>query len=145
MPNTTTQGHAPAAVDPVDPLVHLFIRFLETGKAPEGLFAEDVFVDFTMPLWRRQARGRAGLEQLRRAGHPDPGSVPRWRADPTARGFVIEFEESWLSGGQQWISREMARADVADGAIAELSVYCTGDWDEALQQRHAAAERLIRS
>ena len=28
--------------------------------------------------------------------------------------------------------------------IAELTVYCTGDWDEARQREHAAAVELIR-
>ena len=38
----------------------------------------------------------------------------------------------------------MIRAEVADGAIAELTVYCTGDWDQARQADHAAAVTLIR-
>jgi hypothetical protein len=38
----------------------------------------------------------------------------------------------------------MIRADVADGRIAEMSVYCTGDWDEAKQREHAAAVSLPR-
>ena len=41
-------------------------------------------------------------------------------------------------------AREMMRVEVADGAIAELTVYCTGDWDEARQAEHAAAVTLIR-
>ena len=41
-------------------------------------------------------------------------------------------------------SREMARADVVDGAISAVSVYCTGDWDEALQARHAREVALLR-
>jgi len=28
--------------------------------------------------------------------------------------------------------------------IAEMSVYCTGDWDEARQFEHASAVKLIR-
>ena len=34
--------------------------------------------------------------------------------------------------------------DVADGAICELSVYCTGDWDADLVARHAKTVHLIR-
>jgi hypothetical protein len=34
---------------------------------------------------------------------------------------------------------------VTDGAIAELTVYCTGDWDQARQAEHTAAVTLIRS
>ncbi|GAA2022433.1 hypothetical protein GCM10009839_19820 [Catenulispora yoronensis] len=121
-----------------------FISFLETGTAPEGLFTPDVFVDFTMPLWRLQARGAADVVGLRRAGHPGPGSVPRSRLDATATGFVLEVEERWEQDGESWYCRELFRADVSDGAIAELSVYCTGDWDRARVAEHAAAVHLLK-
>jgi len=41
-------------------------------------------------------------------------------------------------------AREMIRAEVADGALAALTVYCTGDWDQARQAEHAAAVTLLR-
>jgi hypothetical protein len=120
------------------------IVFLETGTAPDGLFRPDAFLDISLPTWRIQAAGREDLVQVRKAGHPGPGKVTRWRADPAERGFVFEFEERWRQDGQDWYAREMMRMDVVDGAIAELTVYCTGDWDEARQREHAAAVELIR-
>ena len=36
------------------------------------------------------------------------------------------------------------QATGTEGLIAELSVYCTGDWDQARQAEHAAAVTLIR-
>jgi hypothetical protein len=121
-----------------------FIEFLETGTVPEGLFASNVFCDFTMPKWRLQAAGIDGVVALRKAGHPGPGRVPRWRTDATANGFVLEFEERWEQDGTDWYSREMARADVQDGRITALSVYCTGDWDPDHRARHAASVQLLR-
>ena len=38
----------------------------------------------------------------------------------------------------------MARADVVDGAISHLSIYCTGDWDPALLERHRREVALLR-
>lgn len=121
-----------------------FIEYLETGDAPAGLFAKDVFLDFTPPLWRVQGNGLEAALALRRAGHPSPGRVPRWRTDRTDRGFVIEFEEIWIDAGQRWYCREMARADVINGSIAALSVYCTGDWDAARQAQHTRNAGLMR-
>ena len=121
------------------------IRFLETGDVPEGLFRPDVFLDLTMPTWRVQTAGAEDLIAVRKEGHSGPGTVTRWRADPTPAGFVFEFEERWDSEGQQWYGREMMRLDVTDGAVAGVTVYCTGDWDEARQAEHAAAVTLIRS
>jgi hypothetical protein len=120
------------------------VAFLETGTAPEGLFAPDAFLDLTMPTWRIQTSGAENLIAVRKEGHPGPGRVTRWRTDPTPTGFVFEFEERWDHEGLQWYAREMMRAEVADGQIAELTVYCTGDWDQARQAEHAAAVTLLR-
>ena len=126
----------------MDVLTGKMIRFLETGDTPEGLFRPDVFLDLTMPTWRVQAASAEDLIAARKQGHPGP--VTRWRADPTPSGFAFEFEERWNSEGQQWYAREMMRIEVTEGAIAELTVYCTCDWDEARQAEHAAAVTLSR-
>ena len=120
------------------------IEFLETGNAPEGLFTADAFCDFTMPQWRLQAQGAGDIIRMRQSGHPGPGRVPRTRFDPTATGFVLEVEEEWEAGGESWYCRELFRADVADGAIAQISVYCTGDWDQAQVARHRETVPLLR-
>jgi hypothetical protein len=126
-------------------LADRFITYLETGEAPPGLYGSDVFVDVTLPRWRLQARGRDEALAVRRASHPQPGSVPRWRFDPTPTGFVLEIEETWDDdAGEHWYCRELFRADVDPDGITELAVYCTGDWDAARRSEHAAAVQLIR-
>lgn len=125
-------------------LANKVITFLETGTVPEGLFAADVFLDFTMPLWRVQAQGIEDAVATRKAGHPAPGLVPRSRFDPTPTGFVLEVEELWDQDGDSWYCRELIRVDVSDGSISELSVYCTGDWDSERVARHATEVRLVR-
>jgi hypothetical protein len=128
-----------------DRLARLFVEFLESGTPSPNLFSPDVFCDFTMPKWRLQARGIDDVVQLRRAGHPGPGIIPRWHCDPTPNGFILEFEEEWDWNGTHWYSREMARLDVHDGRVTALSVYCTGDWDEALRARHRREVELLRA
>lgn len=120
------------------------ITWLETGEPPEDLFAPDVFADITLPHWRLQADTAEGTVAIRRESHPSPGKVHVRRVDPTDRGFVIEFEERWEDQGQHWYCREMIRADVVGATIVEVSVYCTGDWDEQRQRDHAAAVTLLR-
>jgi len=123
----------------------LFIQFLETGTAPEGLFRADVFCDFTLPRWRLQAQGLLQVVELRRAGHPEPGRVSRSRCDPTPTGFVLEVEEEWVQAGESWYCRELFRADLEEsGAISALSAYCTGDWDRSRRAQHASEVQLIR-
>jgi len=121
------------------------VRFLETGTAGPGLFAPEVFCDFTRPTWRNQSAGRAATLALRTDNHPWPSRVTRHRLDPTDRGFVLEFEEEWVDdAGAPWYCREILRADVGPEGIVELAVYCTGDWDPARITEHAAAVELIR-
>jgi hypothetical protein len=121
------------------------IRFLETGVAEPGLFAPDVFCDFTQPTWRTQSAGRAATIALRTDNHPWASRVTRHRVDPTARGFVLEFEEEWVDdAGTPWYCREILRADVGPEGIVDLAVYCTGDWDPARIAAHAAAVVLPR-
>ncbi|GAA1956756.1 hypothetical protein GCM10009798_15170 [Nocardioides panacihumi] len=120
------------------------IVWLETGAAPEDVFAPDCFVDLSLPHWRLQADTREDLFRIRRESHPFPGRVRVERVDHTDGGFVIAFEERW-EDGQAWYCREQIRADVVDGRITEVAVYCTGDWDEAVQARHADEVPLLRA
>ena len=58
---------------------------------------------------------------------------------------MIEWTEHWIDDdGEDWYCREMARADVEDGRISELSVYCTGDWDAKRVAEHRAEVTLLR-
>jgi hypothetical protein len=125
-------------------LARTFVRWLETGERPEDLFVEDVFVDFTLPQWRLQSEGAAEAFDLRAGSHPHPGDVAVRGLDRTSRGFLIEFEERWPAEGQEWYCREMVHGQVVGGRITTLSVYCTGDWDEATQRRHTEQVHLTR-
>jgi hypothetical protein len=139
MTAATRSGRA----DPTTAVAQL-IRFLETGTVPDGLFAPDMFADLSLPHWRVQTATAEDIIAERQAGHPHPGQVRVERVEPTDRGFTIEFEERWEHDGQRWYCREMIRADVEGDTIVEMSIYCTGDWDEAKQREHAAAVALIR-
>lgn len=118
-------------------VVDRFITFLESGVAPDNLFTPEVLLDLSVPTWRLQAKGDNNVLRVRLDDHPWPGKVVEHRADPTPTGFVLEWAERWDADGQSWYCREMMRAEVIDGRIAALTVYCTGDWDEARQQQHA--------
>jgi hypothetical protein len=124
--------------------VDRFVAFLQTG-ATEGLFAADVFTDITLPHWRVQAHGAeetiAGKTQL----HPPAGRTTVEKVLVGASGYTLKVEERWEDGGQQWYCREAFLVELdGQGLISELSVYCTGDWDEALVARHAEAVTLLR-
>lgn len=130
--------------DALASLARRFVSWLETGVRPAETFAADVFVDLTVPHWRLQAQAPDAAFLLREDQHPFLGEVRVEALDQTSRGFLIQFEERWDAGGQRWYSRELIHCVVARGRISELAIYCTGDWDEAVQRRHAEQVRLLR-
>jgi hypothetical protein len=151
MPSTSPVSSPIAVADdpsPIPPevaaLTARFVTWLETGVRPEALFADDAFVDLSLPHWRLQAQGIDPAFRIREDNHPFPGEVRVEARVATARGFLLQFEERWLDGGQRWYCRELAHCTVTGGRISELIVYCTGDWSEAVQQQHAAQVRLLR-
>jgi hypothetical protein len=124
--------------------VERFVAFLETG-ATEGLFAPDVFADISLPHWRVQTQGAAEVIASKTSLHPPAGRTRVEKVLAGTHGYTIKVEERWEDGGQQWYCREAFLCDLDDeGRITEMSVYCTGDWDEAAVQRHAKAVSLIR-
>lgn len=141
-----TAVDARASVDGVEgQLARAFVTWLETGVRQDGMFSDDVFADLTIPHWRIQAVGEDASFHLREDEHPHPGEVRVEALDRTSRGFLLQFEERWFADSQRWYCRELIHCIVAGGRISELAIYCTGDWDESVQHRHAAQVRLLRS
>lgn len=132
----------------VSPLVRAsvgrFVAFLESG-ATDGLFAPDVFADISLPQWRVQARGAAEVVALKSRLHAPGGRARIEKVLAAPRAYTIKIEERWVDDGRQWYCREAFLCDLDDdGRITELSVYCTGDWSEAVVAEHAEAVMLLR-
>ena len=120
------------------------VTFLETGAAA-GLFAPDAFADITLPHWRVQVQGAEEVITSRNAMHPPPGRTRVEKVLAGDHGYTLKVEERWEDQGGSWYCREAFLCDLDDdGRITELSVYCTGDWDEAAVARHAEAVTLLR-
>lgn len=128
----------------VGELADALVRWFETGARTPGLFSAEVLTDLTVPQWRLQTTGEEGTYRLRERQHPYPGTVRVERLESTEHGLLLQFEERWTDGGRHWYCRELLYATITEGAISELVVYCTGDWDEAQQQRHAREVTLVK-
>jgi hypothetical protein len=75
-----------------------------------------------------QAATAGNLTAFRIVGYPHPGTMRVERLDPTPRGWVMQIEERWSDeNGAPWYCREMFRADVTDGLVSDLAIYCCGD------------------
>ena len=128
----------------VDTSVGRLVAWLERGET-DGLFAPDAFADLTFPHWRLQVQGAEEMDRTKNALHPPAGTTRVERVHRSEHGYVLQVEERWEDGGQQWYCREAFICDLDEqGRIAELGYYCTGDWDEARVAEHAEAVTLLR-
>jgi hypothetical protein len=115
-----------------------------TFVAGEDAFTPDVFCDLNMPEWRFQLQGRdAFAAQLARISQ-GPSRMEVLRTVPTTSGFVTEHVEHEDVGGEDHSARRLVLCEVVQGRIAEVTVYCTGEWDDELRARHAAEAPMIR-
>jgi hypothetical protein len=115
-----------------------------TFEAGEDAFMPDVFCDLNMPEWRFQLQGRdAFAAQLARINR-GPSRMEVLRTVPTTSGFVTEHVEHEDVDGEDHSARRLVLCEVVRGRIAEVTVYCTGEWDDELRARHAAEAPMIR-
>jgi hypothetical protein len=108
------------------------------------VLTDDVFLDGHPPLWRFQLQGRDTFAAWLRGYSPDGADITVVRTIPTATGFVTELVGRHDEHGEEITDRKIVLAEVRDGRISELTVYCSGDWDAALRARHAAETELLR-
>jgi hypothetical protein len=114
------------------------------GEAADVL-AGDVFLDGHPPLWRFQLQGRDAFDAWIKSFMPDGADTTVVRTIPTVSGFVTEFVGRHGEDGDEITDRKILLAEVRGGRVAELTIYCSGDWDAELRARHAAETQLIRA
>lgn len=108
------------------------------------VFTDDLFLDGHPPYWRFQLQGIDAFASWLR-GYVVPGSqVTVVRTVPTAAGFVTEIIIEHDSDDGRITGRELMLCELRGGRIAELTVFCSGEWDADLRGRHAAEAPMIR-
>jgi ketosteroid isomerase-like protein len=110
----------------------------------DDVLADEVFFDGHPPLWRFQLRGRDAFSHWLKGYTPHGAETTVVRTIPTATGFVSELVGRRDEEGEEMTDRKIVLCEVRAGRIAELTVYCSGDWNAELRARHAAETELIR-
>jgi ketosteroid isomerase-like protein len=108
------------------------------------VLTEDVFLDGHPPLWRFQLQGRDTFAAWLQGYSPDGVETKVVRTIPTVTGFVTELVGRHDEDGKEMTDRKILLCEVRAGQIAELTIYCSGDWDAELRNRHSAETELIR-
>ena len=139
---TTHVRSASADQSSVDQLSEQLAAAFRTGAVSAEVFTDDLFLDGHPPFWRFQLEGREGFASW--LPNVTPADVSIVRTIPTATGFVAEWTGGHEEDGAYLSDRKIVLATVRDGRVAELTVFCSGDWDEELRARHAAETTLLR-
>jgi hypothetical protein len=108
------------------------------------VLTEDLFLDGHPPFWRFQLEGRQTFAAWLQGYSPDGADITVVRAVPTVSGFVTEMVGEHLEDGVVMTDRKILLCEVRGGQISELTIFCSGDWDEELRSRHAAETTLVR-
>jgi hypothetical protein len=121
-------------------------RLADTFCAAEAgdILEDDVFLDGNPPLWRFQLQGRDCFDAWIKSFMPHGADTTVVRTIPTVNGFVTEFVGRHEEHGEEITDRKILLAEVRGDRIAELTIYCSGDWNAELRARHAAETQLIR-
>jgi ketosteroid isomerase-like protein len=114
-----------------------------TGRAGD-ILADDVFLDGNPPLWRFQLQGRDSFDAWIQSFMPHGADTTVVRTIPTVTGFVTELAGRHHEHGEEITDRKIVLCEVRRGRIAEVTVYCSGDWNDELRSRHAAETQLLR-
>ncbi len=109
-----------------------------------NVLTEDVFLDGHPPLWRFQLQGRDTVAIWLKSYSPDGAETTVVRTIPTVSGFVTEFVGRHDEDGEELTDRKILLCEVRGGRVAELTIYCNGDWNAELRARHAAEAQIIR-
>jgi ketosteroid isomerase-like protein len=108
------------------------------------VLTEDVFFDGHPPLWRFQLQGRDNFAAWLKGYSPDGAETTVVRTIPTVTGFVTELVGRHEEHGEEMTDRKIVLCEVRGSRIAELTVYCSGDWNAELRARHAAEAPVLR-
>jgi hypothetical protein len=128
-----------------DDLSRRFNRVFETLEVEGDLFSDDAFFDLNMPVWRFQLQGPGAWEEQLRAINQGPSRIDIVRTVATADGFVTEHVEHQAVEGEDHFARRLWLCSVDhQGRICHTIGYCSGDWDEALRERHAREAPMVR-
>ena len=89
------------------------------------VLTDDVFLDGHPPLWRFQLQGRDVIDAWINGYTPHGAETTVVRTIPTISGFVTEFTGRHNEDGAEITDRKILLAEVRNGQIAELTVYCS--------------------
>ncbi len=141
---TTTTAVTSATSRDVEQLSDALAEAFRTGAIGD-LFTADFFLDGHPPFWWFQIQGLEAFSDWLEGYVAHGPEVSVIRTTTTEDGFLAEHLVSETLPDRGLITgRRVHICTVRAGQLSEMTVYCSGDWDEALRERHAAEAPVLR-
>lgn len=138
---------APVSQQAAD-LVRDWVRAYQHADAVAvgALCSDSVLLDANVPHWRFQTQGREELvEGLRMSEFGPDYRIAEHRSRPTADGAVVEIECHLTHEGEERLSRQVHLLRCDDtGAVAEVTLFCTGIWNAETIERQRLYAPMVR-
>jgi hypothetical protein len=125
-----------------NPLDQLYMA-VECGTPIDpDIFAGNVVLDATVPMWRFRTYGAAATAIELGRWFADAGHFEAFRRIDLPGGALVEFTLSWEQNGVPHACHQSHRLEfAADGRIGSLTAFCGGRWPANLLADMAEADR----
>jgi hypothetical protein len=141
---TTTAATTSATDRDIERLSAGLAEAFRTGVVADH-FTTDFFLDGHPPFWWFQIQGLDAFTTWLEGYVAHRPEVTVVRTTATEDGFLTEHLTSeTLPDRGLLTARRLHVCTVRAGQIASMTVFCSGDWDEALRARHAAEAPILR-
>jgi hypothetical protein len=114
----------------------LISRLLDAATAgtgvPKDLYAEDAVLDATVPMWRFEAHGAAGVARQLSAWYAAPGTITELVREPLPGGEVVRFTLEWTENGEPWAAHQVHLIATEGERILRHECWCGGRWPAAV-------------
>ena len=124
-----------------NPLEHLYTAVEHGTPIDADVFAGDVVLDATVPMWRFRTHGAATTAAELGRWFADAGHFEGFRRFDLPGGALVEFTLTWEQQGVPHACHQSHRLEFdADGRVSALTAWCGGRWPANLLAEMASAE-----
>ena len=124
------------------PIEQLYEAIERGTPIDANLFASDVVLDATVPMWRFHRHGAAATAAELGRWYANPGRFEGFQRFALPGGALVEFILTWAQHGVPHACHQSHRIELdAEGRIRRLHVWCGGRWPANLLADMARAEQ----
>ena len=121
-------------------VIDRFLETVRTGRVSPDLYADDAWLDATVPGWRFQARGAVPIAAEYQGWYAGPSVLEAVERLPIDSGEVVRYLQTFELGGVTHAAHHVHLIKVQGDKIVSDTVFCGGRWGpEVLAEMGPAA------